>query len=259
VRLHRSLWLWLGGLFLTLCVFLAALALADFTKEPHYALLANPWMVAAGISFLVAFAAFLGAAQDWTFLPVLPIVLPGFPDITMDIDGIGSTDTERESSSGLDVPVHLRSFHVRFANGEQERSAKLTVAMYIKVIAGSWGQAAEVVCLPPTWTLPPSLGLTPMSMPFDLTPGQESHGQLVFEIPRYYLDKIAIPLDARLEITDHASGQRMSIAAQLGHHETATMTPAPGGPQTLGPEFRATAGGQPAALEGSAGTAMEQI
>lgn len=256
MRLHRNLWLWLGGLFLALCAFLAAIALADFMKEPHYALLVNPWMLAAIISFLIAFAAFFGATQDWTFVPVMP---PGFPDITIDVDGIGSTDTERESSSGLDVPVHLRTFHVRITNAELERTASLIVTMYVKVIAGSWGRAAEAACMPPTWTLPSSLGLTPMSMPLDLAPGQETLGQLVYEIPRYYLDKIASPLDARLEITDNTSGKRMSIAAVLGHYDKAAMTPAPGGPQTLGPEFDTAAGWRSdAALELPGGSAMEQ-
>lgn len=256
MRSHRNLWLWLGGLSLALWAFLAAIALADFTKEPHYALLANPWMLAAIVSFLIAFAAFFGAAQGWTFVPVMP---PGFPEITIDVDGLGSTDTERESSSGLDVPVHLRSFHARFANAEAERTASLTVTMYVKVIAGSWGRAAEAACLPPAWTLPSSLGLTPMSMPLNLGPGQEIRGQLVYEIPRYYLDKIASPLDARLEITDHASGKRMSIAAELGHYDRAAMTTAPGGPQTLGPEFDTTAARPPdAALDRPGGAAMEQ-
>lgn len=256
MRSYRDLWLWLGGVFLTLFAFLAALAIANFVKEPHYALLGNPWMVGACLSFLLAFFAFFGAMQRWEFSPV---VRPGFPDITIDLESIGSTDTERESSSGLDVPANLRSFHARFANLERDRSANLTVTMYVKVIAGSWGRAAEVDCPAPSWTLPPSLGLVPMSMPLDLAPGQDARGQLVYEIPRFYLSKISTPLNARLEITDHVSGKRMSVAAELGHYDKAMMTPASGGAQTLGPEFQPQPQAPLELPEGHRpGTAMEQ-
>jgi len=251
VRSYREIWLWLGGLFLVLCAFLTAVAMSYFAKEPRYSLFGNPWMVGACLSFLIAFAAFFGAAKSWAFPPVAP----SFPDLTAEINSIGSTDTERESSSGLDVPVHLRSFHARFTNTERERSASLTVLMYVKLVAGSWGRAGEALCPVPSWTLPQSLGLTPLSMPFDLAPGREVSGQLVYEIPRYHLNKIVRPISARLEIVDHISGKRVSIPAELGLYDKAAMTPAPGGAEVLGPEFEA-----PGALpsEELPGTAIEQ-
>lgn len=252
MRLYRELWLWLGGLFLTLFAFLTAIAIAYFTKEPHYSLFANAWMPAALVSLLAAFAAFFAATQSWAFPPA---VKAGFPDITIDIYSIGSTDTEREASSGLDVPAHLRSFNVRFANAEHGRSAQLTATMYVKLIAGSWGRAGEAVCPPPTWTVPPSLGLSPMSVPLDLGPGSEARGQLVFEIPRYYLNKIASPIVARLELTDHVSGARVSIPAELGHYDKSAMAVAAGGAEILGPEFELTA--EANELE-RPGAAMEQ-
>ena len=234
MRSHRPIWLWLGGLFLTLSAFLTAIAIAYFTKESHYSLFANPWMPGALVSFVAAFAAFFAAAQSWAFPSAAKA---GFPRITIDIYSIGSTDTEREASSGLDVLTHLRSFNARFANAEQERSASLTATMYVKLVAGSWGRAGEAVCPPPTWTLPPSLGLSPMNMPLDLGPGKDVAGQLLYEIPRYYLNKIASPPEARLEITDHVSGKRVSIPAELGHYDKTTMTAVSGGAEILGPEF----------------------
>jgi hypothetical protein len=235
----RELWLWLGGLFLTLFAFLAAVAIAYFSKEPRYSLFANPWMPLALVSFALAFAAFLGAAMSWT-IPALPLPaapLPDFPDLTIEVTATGSTDTERESSSGLDVPAHLRSLHARFTSAETERTARLEVSMYVKLVAGSWGRAGEVVCPVPSWTLPPSLGLSPMTMPFELPPGQEASGQFVFEVPKYYHDKIVSPMSARLEIFDNVSGKRASVPAELGLYESAVMTSVPGGAEMLGSEF----------------------
>jgi hypothetical protein len=239
LRELRELWLWLGGLFLTLFAFLAAVALAYFLKEPRYSLFANPWMPLALVSFALAFAAFLGAAMSWA-IPALPLpaaLSPDFPDLTVEVTSTGYTDTERESSSGLDVPAHLRSLHARFTSAETERTARLSVSMYVKLVTGSWGRAGEVVCPVPSWTLPPSLGLSPMTMPFDLPPGQEVSGHLVFEVPRHYHDKIANPMSARLEILDNVSGKRVSLPAELGIYDSAGMPSVPGGAEVLGPEL----------------------
>lgn len=253
MRSYRELWLWLGGLFLTLAAFLAAVAIAYFLKVPRYSLFANPWMPAALLSYVLAFAAFLGAAKSWA-IPAVALP-PSFPDVTVEVTSTGSTDTERESSSGMDVPAHLRSLHARFASSERDRAANLTVSMYVKLVAGSWGRAGETVCPVPSWTLPPSLGLSPMSMPFNLAAGQAISGQLVFEVPRYHQDKIANPLSARLEILDNVSGKRVSIPAELGLYDKAAMTPVKGGAEVLGPEYE-TRGAIPDAHV--SGTAIEQ-
>jgi hypothetical protein len=234
VRSYRGLWLWLGGLFLALFAFLVAIAIAYFAKEPHYALFGNAWMLGAFVAFLAAFTSFYGAVRGWLFPPWAPV---RFPDLTVEISGSGSIQTEREAGTGLDVPAHLRSFHARFTSLEAERDAQLMVLLYIKLVAGSWGRAGEAVCPPPSWVLPPSLGLSPLSMPVQLSPGNAISGQLVYEIPGYYLDKISEPQAARLEITDRASGKRMTIPAELGQYDKSTMTPAAGGAETLGPEY----------------------
>jgi hypothetical protein len=252
VRPFREIWLWLGGLFLALFAFLAAVAMSYFVKEPRYSLFGNPWMLSAWLSFGIAFAAFFGAAKSWAFPPM---VAAGFPDITVEINSIGSTDTEHESSNGLDVPAHLRSFHVRFANTERERSADLTVSMYLKLVAGSWGRSSETLCPVPTWTLPQSLGLRALTMPFDLAPGNEISGQLVYEIPRYHYNKIVSPVSARLEIVDHISGKHVTIPAELGLYDKNAMTPAPGGAEVLGPEFETPS---PPLKDELGGTALEQ-
>ena len=247
MRTHRELWFWLGGLFLTLFAFLTAVAISYFSKEPRYSLFGNPWMPLAILSFLLAFAAFFAAAKSWAFPPV---VKDGFPDIAIDILSTGSTDTERESSSGLDVPAHLRSFHIRCTNTEPERFARPSATMYVKLVAGSWGRAGEAVCPPPDWPLPPSLGLSPLSMPVDLAPGKDVSGQLVFEVPRYYLNKLASPMTARLELTDHDSAKRVSVPAELGHYDKTAMIATPGGAEVLGPEFETSEDQRPDAALG---------
>lgn len=234
VRSHRGLWLWLGGLLLTLFLFLTAIALAYFAKDTHYSLFGNMWMLLACVSFLAAFTCLFGAARQW---PFPPWERSRFPDITVEIYGSGSTDTEREAGTGIDVPAHLRSFTARFTSTETGRQVSLTVLLYVRLIPGSWGRVGEAACPPPSWTLPPSLSLSPLSMPFALSPGASVGGQLVYEIPRYYLDKIADPLDARLEIADDVSGKSMSIPAQLGQFDKSMMTPASGGAEVLGPEY----------------------
>ena len=234
MRPYRGLWLWLwlGGLFLALFPFLAAIAIASFVKEPHYSLFLNWWMLGACVAFLAAFTCFFGAIKDWSFRSFRPLE-PGFPDVKVEIYGTGAMDTEREADTGLAVPVHLRSFNARFISMETAQDARLSVLLYITLIPGSWGRVAEATCPPPDWTLPPALNLSPISMPFALPPGNAVGGQLVYEIPKYYLDKLADPTDARLELWDHVTGRRMSIPTGIGNHDKSEMVPSSGGARTL--------------------------
>jgi len=239
MRSYRQLWLWLGALFLALAPFLAAIAIAYFLKDGQYSLFWNFWMLAAWVSFLVAFGCLFGAITGWTFPPWAQ---QKFPDLRVQISGTGLIDTERESATGMDVPARLRSFHARFVNTEAGRSASLTVLLYVRLIPGSWGRAGEAACPPPDWGLSPSLSLSPIDMPFALPPGDAVSGHLVYEIPRYYLDKIADPVDARLELWDHVTGKRMSVRAEIGDYDKSQMVSSPGGAEVLGPEYEDKAG-----------------
>jgi len=234
VRPYRELWLWLGALFLALFAFLTAVAVAYFVKDADYSLFVNGWMLGALVTFLAAFACFFGAIRSWPFPPG---ARPDFPDIDVEIYGTGSIDTQREGGSGLAVPAHLRSFNARFRNTGSEQGASLTVLLYLKLVPGSWGRVGEAVCPPPDWTLPPSLSLSPISMPFELPPGSTLAGHLVYEIPRYYLDKIAEPVDARLELWDHLTEKRMTVPAQIGSYDKSRMIPSSGSAEVLGPEY----------------------
>jgi hypothetical protein len=234
VRCYRELWLWLGGLFLTLFLFLAAVAIAYFAKGTHYSLFLNGWMLGAFICFVAAYACFFASLKSWPFPSA---ARPDFPDIEVEIFGTGSLDTQHESQSGLPVPAHLRSFHVRFKNAGASQDASLTALLYLKLIPGSWGRVGEAVCPPPDWALPPSLGLTPMSMPVALPPGSAASGHLVCEIPGYYLDKIAEPVSMRLELWDHLTGKRMTVPTEIGSHDKSRMIPSSGGAELLGPEY----------------------
>jgi len=242
VRSYRELWLWLGGLLLTLAVFLTAIAITYFSKEARYSLFLNFWMVAAWASFLASFASFYSAIRG---RPFPPWVKPRFPDIEVEIYGTGFIDTEREAGTGLAVPTRLRSFNARLSNLETERSASLTVLLYVKLIPGSWGRAGEFVCPPPEWLLPPSLSLNPLSMPVALPPGGTLGGHLIYEMPRYYLDKIAEPMSARLELWDRISERRMNIPAEMGNYDRSQMTSSSGEIETLGREYEVQAALQP--------------
>ncbi len=239
MRSYRELWLWLGALFLTLLAFLVAVAIAYFAKQAHYSLLVNGWMLGALICFLASYTCFFGAIKGWPFPPV---VRPDFPAVEVEIYGTGSMDTQRESESGLAVPVRLRSFHARFTNAGSAQAARLTVLLYLKLVPGSWGRVGEALCPPPDWPLPPSLSLTPIGMPFDLAPGDTIAGHLVYEIPGYYLDKIAEPMSARLELWDHLTDKRMTTPAEIGSHDRGRMIPSSGSAEVLGPEYENQAG-----------------
>ena len=126
MRSYRELWLWLGGLFLTLFLFLAAVAIAYFAKGTHYSLFLNGWMLGALICFLASYACFFAGLRGWPF----PLAArPGFPDVEIEIYGAGANDTQRDSDSGLAVPARLRSFHVRFRNAGASQDASLTVLL----------------------------------------------------------------------------------------------------------------------------------
>jgi hypothetical protein len=233
VRSYRGpwLWLWLGGLFLALFPFLAAIAIASFVREAQYSLFLNWWMLGACVAFLAAFTCFFGAIRGWSFPP---LEKPRFPDIKVEIYGTGAIETEREADTGLAVPVHLRSFNARFISLDTARDARLTVLLYVTLVPGSWGRVAEATCPPPDWALPPALNQSPISMPFALPPGSAVGGQLVYEIPQYYVGKLADPMDARLELWDHVTDRRMSIRAGIGNHDKSEMVPSSGGAKTLG-------------------------
>ena len=240
MRYYRELWLLLGGLFLTLVALLTAFAIAYFLKEPGYSLFLNWWMLGTLASFLAAFGCFYGAIRGWPFPPGLR---PGFPDIKVEIYGASSVETEHEAGTGLVVPVQLRTFSVRLSSAEPQQHADLTISLYVRLVPGSWGPVGEAVCPPPDWALPPSLGLRPLSSPVPLAAGNSVSGQLVYEIPGYYLDKIAAPMMARLEIWDHGTGQRREIPALVGSYQTGDMPVSSGGAHLIepGPESPASA------------------
>lgn len=247
VRPHRELWLWLGSLLLALAFFLAIVAIAYFEKDVHYSLFLNGWMLGACVLFLAAFICLFGATQSWSFQPPTK---PGFPAISVEIYGTGSMDTERDTGTGLAVPAHLRSISVRFTNAETEQDASLTALLYVRLVPGSWGRVGEASCPPVEWDLS-SLSLSAISMPFALTAGGTIGGHLVYEVPGYYLDKIAEPLSARLELWDHVTDKRMSVPAQVGSYDKASMIVASGGAEILGPEHADADGGL--ALESGSG------
>jgi hypothetical protein len=78
-------------------------------------------------------------------------------------------------------------------------------------------------------------------MPLALAPGGAASGHLVYEIPGYYLDKIAQPVSMRLELWDRLTGKRMTVPTEIGSHGRSQMIPSSGGAELLGPEYESQA------------------
>jgi hypothetical protein len=192
-------------------------------------------MLAALLSFVAAFACFFAAVEEWQ-VPVPPLARPDFPGLRVEIFGAGALSTERDAGSGLVSPVQLRTFHVRITRAGAGQPASLNVLLYLRLVPGSWGRAAEAVCPPLDWAPPAALNLSPLSMPFTLAPGSAVDGDLVYEVPAYYRDKTAEPASARLELSDERSGRRMSISAAVGSYDKSDMTQTSGTAEMLGPE-----------------------
>lgn len=250
MRPHREFWQWLGRLFLSLFAFFAAAALAYVIKDSQ-SLLRSWWMLAALVSFIAAQAAFFGAVRSWPVPTAAGPARPGFPALELDIHGAGTIQAQRDADSGLAVNAQLRSFTVTMRNTEAAQRASVSVLLYVKLVPGSWGRVGEAVCPAPDWALPPSLGLHPMTLPADLPPGGQASGQLVYEVPGYYTDKLAGPPAARLELWDHVSSRRMSMPAEIGSHDRGTMVGSSGSAEILGPEYE-TQPGQTGDQEGAA-------
>lgn len=241
MRPHRDFWLWLGAAFLTLFAFFAAVAIAYFLKDKNYSLFGNGWMLAALLLFIAAQASFFGAIRSWPLPPPARPGRLGFPALELDIQGASTIETQRDADSGLAVSARLRSFTVTLRSAETVQRASVSVLLYVKLVPGSWGRVGEAVCPVPDWALPPSLSVHPMVMPVDLPPGGRVSGQLVYEIPGYYFDKLAEPPSARLELWDHVTDQRMTVPAEVGSHDRSRMVRSSGNAELLGPEYESKA------------------
>lgn len=233
MRSYRELWLWLGGVFLVLVPFPAAIAIAYYAKQTSYSVLLNRWMLASCAFFLAAFVCFLGAIRVWSFPPRKKLT---FPNVQVHVYGNGVTNTDHTvyvhgASSALITPATLYIFKVRIVNLEAEQNANLTVRIYVKLVPGSFDVIGETIWLPPDWSLSPTLNLTPLQMPIVLQPGTAISGDLVYEMTSHY--QYASPFSARLELEDHVSGKRVSIPAQMGKFDKRTMVASSGGAQIL--------------------------
>ncbi|MDQ2945004.1 MAG: hypothetical protein M3Y27_03535 [Acidobacteriota bacterium] len=230
MRSYRDLWLWLGGLFLVLVPFPAAIAIAYYAKLTHHSVLLNWWMLASLMFFLAAFICFLGAIKGLRFPPWKRV---RFPDIKVDIYGEGDSVTDRvitlaSASSALVTRETLRTFRVRIVNMEAEQNASLTVRLYVKLAPGSFGNAIEMICTPLDWALSPTApqALNPIQMPIVLQPGMARGGDLPYVLARYL--NFASPFSAELELDDHVTNKPVRIPARMGKFDKTTMVPATG-------------------------------
>src|SRR5579875_122855 len=119
----RELWLWLGGALLALGTVLAATALAYFTKEKHYSLIASPLMITAAASFILAFfGCFLGAIFNWPF----PSRRLAFPNISIAVISLMSETVTFKRLPNM--PQLIWAWEVHITNREQERAVSIKTA-----------------------------------------------------------------------------------------------------------------------------------
>jgi hypothetical protein len=223
MRSYRDLWLWLGGLFLVLLPFPAAIAIAYYAKLTHYSVLLNRWMLASLLFFLAAFACLLCAIKGVRLPPWKKIE---FPDIKVHVHGEGFNTVERVITApgmakNLVTNEVLKRYMVRIVNMEEQQNASLTIRLYVKLKPGSFGPALETVCPPLSWNLPPDSGLNPIQMPVVLQPGVAVGGDLLYVMGGGF--EFAEPFEAYLELDDHATGKRMRIPAHMGEFDKKTM------------------------------------
>jgi hypothetical protein len=219
MRSYRELWLWLGAAFLALFAAFIAIGLAYFTKEPNFSFYTS-WEAWASVAvFALGFACF--GCAIWG-IPFLPWAKMKFPDIRVDIYDGGSISTQCPIPSApgtvSNVPANLKLWRVRITNLENEQNASLTINLFVKVIPGSKGRAAESEWYVPDWPLDPVFGVNKLDMPIILAPGTTAGGYLACEIGRYdvaHWRRYTQPLQKRFSITDHVSGQRKDIVTEL--------------------------------------------
>jgi hypothetical protein len=225
MRSYRDLWLWLGGLFLVLLPFPAAIAIAYYAKLTHYSVLLNRWMLASLLFFLAAFACFFCAIKG---LRMPPWKKMRFPDIKIHVNGEGFNTVERVitapgMANKLVTNETLKRYMVRIVNMEGEQNASLTIRLYVKLKPGSFGPVLETLCPPLDWNLSPDSGLNPIQMPVVLQPGVAVGGDLLY-VTRIGFE-FATPFVAHLELEDHVTGKRVRIPAHMGEFDKKTMVP----------------------------------
>jgi len=207
----RELWFWLGAAFLTIGGVLTAIAIAYYTKETHYSLSAGPQMVAAYVSFILAFLCFLAAIAGWR--PWLR--WQRFPDLTIRVDGIGNVIGSQQTPGFPPRPTTLLILKVHITNAEVDRNVSIRAAYLLaKTKPGSdWGH--EQLFAAPFEPVSRARVGKALEFPVNLAPGASDGGEIVFELQDYLMVDVAQPFDARVEIHDAISGKMASFPAVM--------------------------------------------
>jgi hypothetical protein len=213
----RELWFWLGAAFLTIGAVLTAVAVAFYTKEPHYPLGTGPQMVLAYMSFVLAFLCFMAAIVGWR--PWLR--WQRFPDLTVHVDAMGYESVNRTvvsvgMPSALVTPTTILTLKVHYTNAEGDRSASIRAAYLLaKAKTGSvWPH--EVLFTEPSWPVSRSRQTEALQLPVNLSPQVGAGGELVFDLDPFLAADVAEPFDGRIEIHDAVSGKVACFPAAVG-------------------------------------------
>lgn len=207
----RELWFWLGAAFLTIGAVLTAIAIAYFTKEPHYSLSAGPQMVAAYGSFVLAFLCFLAAIAGWR--PWLR--WQRFPNLTIRVDGQGTEVVNKQTPGFPPLPTTLLILKVHITNAETDRNVSIRAA-YLLAKEKPGSILHEQLFSTPFWPVIRARPADVLDFPVNLAPQASTGGELVFELNDYLMTNVAQPFDARVEMHDAFSGKMACFPAAMG-------------------------------------------
>lgn len=208
----REVWFWLGAGFLTVGAVLTAVAIAYFTKETHYSLSTGPQMIAAYISFVLAFLCFLAAIAGWR--PWLR--WQRFPNLMIRVDGFGNETGSKQIPGFPPRPTGLLMLKVHITNAEVDRNVSIRAAYLLaKAKPGSdWGH--EHLFSAPFDPVSRTSPGPALEFPVNLAPGASDGGEMVFELSDYKMPDVGQPFDARVEIHDAIIGKIACFPATMG-------------------------------------------
>lgn len=191
---------------LTVGTVLTAIALAYFTKEPHFALYTSWQFVAALVAFGLGFVSFLGAILGWPFR----FRKLRFPNITIAVGQtavLARTRVETMGEHSFARPMMPMVFAVTVTNNEAERTVNLSAVPYL-LLKTKPGDPKVIEWLFRPEPVPPELAFIkaepPLEFPLVLGPHTSQAGSLFYDIASPHPALIE-PVEGRIRLVDAVS------------------------------------------------------
>lgn len=168
-------------------------------------------MVAAYISFVLAFLCFLAAIAGWR--PWLR--WQRFPNIIIRVDGVGFDTVNMQMPGFPLIPTRIQILKLHITNAEADRNVSIRAA-YLLARNKPGSVLHEALFTAPSWPTQSTRPVRILEFPVNLAPQESDGGEWDFEIQRYRATELAEPLDARVEIHDAISGKMACSPANIG-------------------------------------------